>query len=278
MSDNDRYEYRSAPRIFNILRKVIEREIAPTNVVTLLQEVDLTEIERIRHLAGPHRPSYTAFVVKALAMALRDFPYANRRLSARFLRGHALQTFRHVDVGVAVERDVPGCEAVAFIDVARDADQMPLDALTDWLRKLRDCDTSNNEQWRAFHRLLTKTPIWLATLLLRLPLFSPLAWDRYRGGAAMVSSPAKYGADAVVTSWTAPIGVSFGLVKERPVARDGHVVVARTFTVSLSFDRRLMAGAQAARFFHRIVERLEHASLALAHGVRLARARRPDAA
>ncbi len=51
---------------------------------------------------------------------------------------------------------------------------------------------------------------------------------------------------------------SFGLAKPRPVVRDGSVVVRPTFTLTLNLDRRLMAGAQAARFFERIVELLEN--------------------
>ena len=37
-----------------------------------------------------------------------------------------------------------------------------------------------------------------------------------------------------------------------------------TFTLILNFDRRVMAGAQAARFFKRMVDLLEHAETALA--------------
>src|SRR5206468_3362367 len=89
-------------------------------------------------------------------------------------------------------------------------------------------------------------------------------WVKWRGGAVLVSSPAKYGVDVVVGSWSHPLGVSFGLVKPRPVVRDGAVVARTTFTLTLNFDRRVMAGAQAARFFRRVVERLERAETELA--------------
>lgn len=73
-----------------------------------------------------------------------------------------------------------------------------------------------------------------------------------------MSSPAKYGVDALVTSWSWPIGVSFGYVKERPVVKDRKVVVCPTFNLILNFDRRIMAGAQAGRFFARFKEYLEN--------------------
>ena len=41
---------------------------------------------------------------------------------------------------------------------------------------------------------------------------------------------------------------------------DGKIVACPTFSLTLNFDRRVMAGAQAARFLRRVVELLEHAS------------------
>jgi pyruvate/2-oxoglutarate dehydrogenase complex dihydrolipoamide acyltransferase (E2) component len=104
----------------------------------------------------------------------------------------------------------------------------------------------------------------LARTLIRLPVLVPRLWVRYRGGSFVVSSPAKYGVDIVAGSWPWPLGVSFGLVKDRPVVRGGQVVAAPTFMLTLNFDRRLMAGAQAARFFRRVAERLERAEAELA--------------
>ena len=81
---------------------------------------------------------------------------------------------------------------------------------------------------------------------------------KYRGGAVLVSSPAKYGVDAILGTWPHPVGISFGLVKPRPVVVEGAIVARPTFFLTLNFDRRVMAGAQAARFFKRIVDILEH--------------------
>ena len=43
----------------------------------------------------------------------------------------------------------------------------------------------------------------------------------------------------------------------------GQVVAHPTFVLTLNFDRRLMAGAQAARFFKRIIDLLEQAGTAM---------------
>ena len=78
------YELEPKNKYFEAIRAVAEYEIRPGNTVTFLSEVDLTEVERVRAVAtGGRRPSYTAFVVKAVALALREFPYANRRVCRR---------------------------------------------------------------------------------------------------------------------------------------------------------------------------------------------------
>jgi pyruvate/2-oxoglutarate dehydrogenase complex dihydrolipoamide acyltransferase (E2) component len=258
------FHWEGNDRYFHAMRKLCDYELGPKPGITVsfFAEVDLTEVEELREEAGDLRPSYTALVVKALALALVEFPYANRRLCRRGIwpfRRTRLQAFDRSDIAVAAERVVPGIEYVAFIDVLRAAETLSLAEIDRWCRELATSDAETNEQWRTFSTVITRLPVWLSTLLIRIPNFVPSQWERYRGGAAMISSPAKYGIDAVSTTWPHPIGVSFGMVRERPIVRDGEVVAAPTFTLFLNFDRRVMVGAPAARFFARIVEILEHA-------------------
>lgn len=261
------YEVEPKNKFFEATRAIVEYEIRPGNTVSFLAEVDLTEVEAIRgRAARDDRPSYTAFVAKAVALALKEFPYANRRVCRRAWLPFAtrLQRFLRCDVAVAVERDFPGGESTAFIDILRDADRMSLAEITEALRALAVADITTNKQWREFSGIISKLPTWLATTLIRLPIFVPGYWVKYRGGAVLISSPAKYGVDAVLGSWSHPLGVSFGLVKPRPVVRDGAIVARTTFSLTMNFDRRVMAGAQAARFFRRLVESLEGAESTMA--------------
>jgi len=246
--------------VHNSMRSMVEYELDYSQTVTLVSEVDLSEIEKLRGQLGAERPSYTALVVRALALALRDFPYANQRiLRGRFfpLLKSRIQKFDHSDITVATERDLPGVTNVASVDILRSAEDLSLPAINSILRKLAQSDESTNENWRKQKFFMTARPRWLFRFLSKFPNWFPKAWVDYRGGAAVVSSPAKYGADTLVTSWAWPIGVSFGFVKERPVVRDGKVVACPTFNLILNFDRRIMAGAQAGRFFARIKEYLE---------------------
>ncbi len=250
-------------RLFEGIRGMIETEIHPGRTVTFVSQVDLTQVEAARQgaaQAGISKPSYTAFVVKATALALREFPYANRRVARRIWTPWAyprVQKFFHCDIAVAVERAEEGAESVTFADILRDADQLPLAEITRQLADLARSTKENNRQWRDFHNVMTRTPSWLGKLLLRLPLMAPSLWVKWRGAAVLVSSPAKNGVDSLVATWTSPLGVSFGLVKPRPVVVDGEVVARPTFNLVLTFDRRIMAGAQAARFFSRIVDILQ---------------------
>jgi pyruvate/2-oxoglutarate dehydrogenase complex dihydrolipoamide acyltransferase (E2) component len=261
----DRYTVESVHPFFDMVNSIVSNEIRMGNTVTLLTEVDLSEVEHVRRTyarAGRQKPSYTAFVAKAVACALKEFPYANRRIIRNWLpfTRVRMQQFNSSDISFAVERDIPNLEVATFVDVIRDLDSQPLSAITKQLHALATCDESNNTQWREFKNGIGRLPRWLAALLVRLPLYLPGQWTRYRGGSVLISSPAKYGVDSIVGAWTSPVGVSFGYVKQRPVVKDGVIVACPTFVLTVNFDRRVMAGAQAARFYRRIVDLLVHAS------------------
>jgi pyruvate/2-oxoglutarate dehydrogenase complex dihydrolipoamide acyltransferase (E2) component len=265
------YTIEPRDRYFQVLCSLPEREIRPGPTVTFSSLVDLTQVEAVRAAAkhGENRKySYTAFVVKALALALKDYPYANRRVFRRLwlpLVGPRLQKFHACDVAVAVERDLPGRESVAFVDVLRDADRRSLTEIMDQLVALSESDAVNNKQWREFSTLIRRFPYWMASFLVRLPCWFPGMWVKYRGAATLVTSPAKYGGlDNITASWAWPVGVSFGTVKHRPVVYDGQVLGRPTFNLVLNFDRRVMAGAQAAQFFKRLVDILEGAEKSMA--------------
>lgn len=254
----------SSERFFQVFRRIPELELRSGMTVTFVAEVDLTKIEKLRSEATLFKPSYTAFVVKALALALRQHPYANQRISRRIWLPFAqpkLQSFQNCDIAVAVERNLPGADSVAFVDIMRDVDEKNLKDISQWLAQLSKSDESSNEQWRQLSKLVNNLPTWLAVTLIRLPFAVPRLWEKYRGSAALVTAPAKYGVDTVVACWSWPVGVSFGLVKQRAVVREGKVVACPTFNLICNFDRRIMAGAQAGRFFATIVKNLEMAQI-----------------
>lgn len=240
---------------------IVRRELHPRAAVSFFNEVDLTAVDRLRRSQPEgERIPYNAYLTRAVARAMREFPYANRMIAPRwlsFMRRARTVQFESVDIGFAVERELPDSPPIAFVDIIRDADTLSLEEITGWLKQLRTADLDNNSQWRSFYRIITTLPRHLASFLIGLPVRSTDLWRKYRGGPVLISCPAKYGVDMVATTWSWPLGVSIGMVRERPIVRAGEIVVAPTAMLTLVFDRRVMAGAQAARFFKRLTELME---------------------
>ena len=55
--------------------------------------------------------------------------------------------------------------------------------------------------------------------------------------------------------------LSIGRIAERPVVRDGEIVVALIGYISLTFDHRVVDGARAAEFGLAVIGRLESGEL-----------------
>jgi pyruvate dehydrogenase E2 component (dihydrolipoamide acetyltransferase) len=55
------------------------------------------------------------------------------------------------------------------------------------------------------------------------------------------------------------------VIKERPVVRDGQIVIGHLMNLSLSFDHRVIDGEVGARFTNRIKEFLEEPALLFLH-------------
>lgn len=237
----------------------LEGEVNFSFTATFVGQVDLTQIESIRkRMSSGERTTYTAFIAKAIAIALRELPYGNRRFYRPFgFLSRRFQIFKSVDIAIASETQIPNAEYVAFFDILREVENKSLGEVSEWLYKFRTT-TEENEQWKTYKMVMTRFPRWLGRLLVRLPVYFPQMWYKYRGGAVMISSPAKYGVDTVLAAWPSPLGFSFGLVKDRVLAKSGKVEICPTFDLIMNFDRRLMAGAPAARIFKRIVEVLEN--------------------
>ena len=48
-----------------------------------------------------------------------------------------------------------------------------------------------------------------------------------------------------------------GTIKEKPVARSGKIKIRKMLPLSLTYDHRIVDGAQAARFMNDLIERLQ---------------------
>jgi pyruvate dehydrogenase E2 component (dihydrolipoamide acetyltransferase) len=161
----------------------------------------------------------TALIVRACALALKEYPQLNARLD-----GGRIVLSPEVNVGVAVDQD-----AGLIVPVVRAADRMSLQMVARTLRDLTEKARGDS-----------------------------LRPDDVSGGTFTVSSLEGSGVDVFTPIINPPQAAILGVGRVRDVpAFDGPTVVRRqATTLSLTFDHRVTDGAPAARFVDRVAELL----------------------
>lgn len=253
------YEILPRNRFFRSMSGMV-REWQSQDVVLFTEKVDFQAVQQWRNdckARGSKAPSYTAVMLKAISLALRDHPKANR-LIFRHLFFKRLVQLNEVHAMVAVEREVDGID-MAYGAVVRDTDRKSAIEITEELAALSR-DSSHDQNWK----LLNLMPEFVLPLLVRSTRLTPSLWLKFRGGCFVLTSPAKYGVESIAVKNGFPMTFSFGEIKPTPMVVDDQIVVRPAATVSMSFDRLLAPGAPLAKFFHDVVGRLQRADVDLA--------------
>ena len=208
-------------------QQLIARRMAESKATipdfTLRSEIDMQACVELRSelkALGDEVPSYNDMVVKACALALREFPRANGSY-----RDERFELHGRVNVGVAVA--TPGALVVPTVF---DADRKTLRDIAHDTRALA-------ERVRAG----SVTPPELS------------------GGTFTVSNLGMYGVSdftAVINPPQAAI-LAVGQLAERAVVREGALTARHTMGVTLSCDHRILYGADAAQFLARVRVLLE---------------------
>jgi pyruvate dehydrogenase E2 component (dihydrolipoamide acetyltransferase) len=213
----------------NRLQQTVGRRMAESRATVpdfeLRSEVDMTAVaqlrERLQDVADPV-PSYNDFVVKAVALALREFP----RVNASYRDG-AVETYSRINVGIAV-----AAQDALVVPTIFDANRLSLGEIARTSRTLA-----------ARVRDGSVSPAELA------------------GGTFTVSNLGMYGVDsfsAVINPPQVAI-LAVGSLKRRPVVlEDGALAAAPTVMLSLACDHRALYGADGALFLDRLRGLLEH--------------------
>jgi pyruvate dehydrogenase E2 component (dihydrolipoamide acetyltransferase) len=192
--------------------------------VNSMHEVDLFELQALRsRLADAGRSiPVTAFMVKAAALALLDFPVLNAQVDAD---AEEIILKHRRNIGVAV--DAPDGLIVPVID---DADRKPVAAIGTELRRLAE---------QARERSIPQ--------------------ERLRGGTFTVNNYGPLGG-WFGTSLVKPpeVGIlSFGPGRDQVVPRDGEIVVRPVSVMSLAADHRVADGRELIGFCLAVRDRLE---------------------
>ncbi len=235
---------------------------ATQDVVQFSRTVDLTTIEHMRESAranGLCRPTYTALIIKAISLALRDHPKVNR-LAFDHLFLKRLVQLNEVHAAVAVECGLDDYD-IAVPTILRDTDQKSSGEITGALAKSARAGSSGDQTRKKFLFMLRHLPARLNHTLISLPGLAPSLWTKHHGGSFLLTSPAKYGVETIFVKTSWPLTFSFGLVEEKALVVNGKVEARRATVLTLSWHRRLTTGAVIAHFFNEIVRRLAEGDL-----------------
>jgi 2-oxoisovalerate dehydrogenase E2 component (dihydrolipoyl transacylase) len=219
-------------KVIGVRRVIAERmSEAKRNIphFAYVEEVDVTELEALRqHLnaappAGAGGLTYLPLIIAALTRVLESFPQCNVLYDAA--RG-VLVRHRAVHVGIAAQTP-DGLK----VPVVRNAQSRTVWDIAAEIRRLSERARTNK-----------------ATR------------DELMGSTITVTSLGKLGGIASTPVINAPEVAIIGLNKavDRPVVRQGAVVVRRMMNLSSSFDHRFVDGYDAAAMIQALKEHLEH--------------------
>ncbi|KPV64217.1 MAG: branched-chain alpha-keto acid dehydrogenase subunit E2 [Candidatus Bathyarchaeota archaeon BA2] len=191
---------------------------------TITMEVDMSNAAELR---GRVNVSYTDMLVKAVAKALTEHPIINSTLEKE-----QIKIFANVNIGVAV-----ATEMGLIVPVVRNANEKSLTKISSTLKGLVE---------KAKQSRLTK--------------------EELTGGTFTITNLGMYGVDVftpiINPPQTAILGV--GRVAEKPMVVEEQMVVRSIIQLSLTFDHRVVDGAQAAEFLQKVKQNLESPETLLA--------------
>jgi len=206
--------------------------------VTQFDQADVTELEKLRKRLGEKaeaaggKLTVTAIVIKVSASALKVFPKFNASLD---LDHEEIIYKKYIHIGVAVDTD-----RGLLVPVIRNVDQKNLIEIAVEMTDLAD---------RARNRKVTL--------------------DELRGGTFSVTNLGGLGTTyfSPLVNWPEVAVLGVGRARTEPVFADGGQVEPRLILpLSLSYDHRVIDGADAARFLRWVAEAIEQPMLMALEG------------
>ena len=226
--EGDRTEerVRMSKRRATIARRLVEAQ-STAAMLTTFNEVDMTAVMALRERhKQPFKDRYgvglglTSFFVKAAIGALRAFPRVNAEI-----QGDEMVLKHYFDIGVAV-----GASEGLVVPVLRDADRLSFAQI--------------EQKVRAFAKAAEDGTLSLADL---------------KGGTFTITNGGVFGSLLSTPILNPPQVGILGLhaIKERPMAVNGQVVVRQMMYVALTYDHRIVDGAEAVQFLVRVKQLVE---------------------
>ncbi|WP_096154798.1 MULTISPECIES: dihydrolipoamide acetyltransferase family protein [Bacillus] len=202
--------------------------------VTLMDEVDVTELvahrKKFKNVAADKgiKLTYLPYVVKALTSALREFPALNTSLddaTDEIIHKH------YYNIGIAADTDKG-----LLVPVVKDADRKSIFTISNEINELAGKARDGK-----------------------------LAGDDMKGASCTITNIGSAGGQ-----WFTPVInhpevaiLGIGRIAEKPVVKNGEIVVAPVLALSLSFDHRMIDGATAQNALNHIKRLLNDPQLLL---------------
>jgi len=200
--------------------------------VTHMDEADVTELVTLRESdkktageKGIHL-TYMPYVIKAVIAALKQYPYLNSSVDDQH---EEIMLKKYYNIGVAVDT-ADGL----IVPVVKNADKKDILTIAEETQRLAQ-EAQSRE-------------VGLADL---------------RGGTFTITNIGFIGgthATPIVNHPETAI-LATGRIVERPVVREGKILIRSIMPLSLSFDHRVIDGALAARFLNIVIKHLQEPAL-----------------
>jgi pyruvate/2-oxoglutarate dehydrogenase complex dihydrolipoamide acyltransferase (E2) component len=227
------------------------RDFAPVHLDTEVDATALVAARRAARDAGLRR-SVVPYVVHAAAGVLAKHPEANAAIHGRL--DPTIATFDTVSAKVTLDRVLDGQRVVLATVIPR-LEHADLAGIQEHLDRAAAQDPDTAEEFagiRALRRLPFKEALErfraTAGLLDRRPEIT---------GTFSVTSLGHRAVDGFHSVGGTTVTLGVGRIADRPVVRDGALAVAPVLRLSLTFDHRVIDGAEAADVLTEIKDALE---------------------
>lgn len=219
------------------IRKSISKRLKMTTdsvaMVTHFDFADLTEVAKLREelKAQDKKLSYMPFIIKSVTNALANPQHKCMNAMLDEEKGEIVYK-KYYNIGIAVDT-----ERGLMVPVIPNADKMTLESMAEYLGGIAE---------RARTRKITL--------------------DEMRGGTFTVSNVGAVGGVFSTPIMPYPEAAILGLGKitDEPMVKNGQIVIGKRLPLFLSFDHRLIDGADAARFLNQILAELSEPKKLLA--------------
>ncbi|HET9326705.1 MAG TPA: dihydrolipoamide acetyltransferase family protein [Candidatus Eisenbacteria bacterium] len=194
-------------------------------------ECDMSAISSLKKDWGPKleaqgvKLTYMPFFIKAVVLALKEFPWVNGEV-----KGDSLVVKKYYNIGMAVGRDEKGLI----------------------VPNIKDCDRKNLAQIAAEVNDIAGRA--------RGDRLRP---EDIQGGTFSITNAGVFGAinSSPVINFPEVAILGVHKIAERPVIRDGQIVARPMMNASIGFDHRVIDGELAVKFLRRLCELLERPEL-----------------